>query len=152
MTVKIIKNKLQVLHFQVQDIYLCANLKYIKKILPLPLLETLPGSPNYLAGLMNLAGSCVPVMDLRMRLGFKRDQDYSLNTPLLLCESNNEQAALIVDDVTGIIEADNFDVQEKPIFSQSMAMVIGAIMIRDKIALLLDIDSLLNQLQGQTNG
>ncbi|MES2217155.1 MAG: chemotaxis protein CheW [Pseudomonadota bacterium] len=152
MTIKNIKNKLQILHFQVQDIYLCAHLKYIKKVLPLPLLETLPGSPNYLAGLMNLAGISVPVIDLRMRLGFIRDEDYSINAPLLLCETDSDQAAFIVDDVTGIVEADNFDVQAKPEFAQSISMVLGAITIREKLALLLDIEGLLKMQKGNPNG
>jgi purine-binding chemotaxis protein CheW len=148
MTIKIIKNKLQLLHFQIQDIYLCANLKHIKKVLPFPQLETLPGSPNYLAGLMNLAGICIPVVDLRMRLGFARTEDYSINTPLLLCESGNQQAAFIVDNVTGIVETDNIDVQHKPEFAQAIAMVLGAITIREKIALLIDMENLLKMHKG----
>jgi purine-binding chemotaxis protein CheW len=148
MMIKAIKNKLQLLHFQVQDIYLCANLKHVKKVLSLPQLEALPGGPNYVAGLMNLAGNCVPVIDLSMRLGFTRTEDYSINTPLLLCESHDQQAAFIVDNVTGIIETDSIDVQAKPEYAQSISMVLGAITIREKIALLLDMENLLKIPEG----
>ena len=155
MLIKNIKDKLQLLHFQVHDIYLCANLKNIKKVLPFPQLEILPGSPNYIAGLMNLAGICIPVIDLRMRLGFTREEDYSINTPLLLCQSGNQdgnqQAAFIVDNVTGIVETDNIDVQPKPEFAQAISMVLGAITIREKIALLLDVENLLKMPIGAKN-
>jgi purine-binding chemotaxis protein CheW len=139
------KTKLPILHFQVKEMRLCAYLKYITKVLPLPMLDTLPGSPDYVAGLMNLAGKCVPVIDLRMRLGLSRDEDFSINSPLLLCEFNDDCAAIIVDDISGIVETDMLEVQAKPEFAQGMSLVLGAITLDNKLALLIDVEGLLQK-------
>ena len=139
------KSKLQILHFQVEEMRLCAYLKYITKVLPLPMLDTLPGSPAFVAGLMNLGGKCVPVIDLRMRLGLRRDEDISINSPLLLCEYGEASAAIIVDDISGIVETDSQELQASPEFAQGISLVLGAIAINDKLALLLDVEALLQK-------
>src|ERR1044072_7892515 len=101
-----LNKNLKVLHFLLQDTQLCVNVRYIEKILPLPLLQTVPASPVYLAGLMNLKNKCVPILDLALCLGLARNQLYPLNILVLLCSDGMNKLGLIVDKVLGLSEID----------------------------------------------
>ena len=102
----LIKNKLQVLHFVIQNMRLCVELQYVDKILPLVWLEAIPGSPLYFVGMINYAGKSVPVIDLAIRLGLNRSQSYSLDTPIILCSAGIHQTGMIVDKIISLTWAD----------------------------------------------
>jgi purine-binding chemotaxis protein CheW len=133
------KHRLRILHFQSGEVTLCADLGFIKKVLPLAQYENVPNSPYYLVGLINLAGTSIPVIDLSMRLGLTRVNNYSLQTPVILCSDGKSEAALIVDAIHGIENIDSKDLQMETEFTNSISYVVGTATINGKIALLLDI-------------
>jgi len=96
--------QLQGFFFTVENVKLCIPLENINKVLPLPQLEIVPGCPDYLAGLLNLAGHIIPVFDLAIRLGLQRKISYTINTPVIICadKSNTSKIGLIVDKITDI--------------------------------------------------
>ena len=51
--------KLLVLHFMVKDIQYCLNIVHIDRVMFLMALQTVPGGPADLAGLMNLRGKSI---------------------------------------------------------------------------------------------
>ena len=61
-------NKLHILQILMQHIHLCIPLQYIIKVFPLMELKEIPGTPPYCAGLMNVRGESIPVIDLALRL------------------------------------------------------------------------------------
>lgn len=98
-------------HFIVNDIHLCAYLKNIDKVLPFVTLTPIPESPTYLAGLMNIEGHHVPVIDLFLKLGFVRTTPYALDTPIILFSNAGKQIAVIVDEVLGLFDLDQNKLQ-----------------------------------------
>jgi purine-binding chemotaxis protein CheW len=137
-------NKFQVLHFLLGGVRFCMEIKYIEKISPLVLLEVVPNSPPYLAGLMNHAGKSIPVVDLAIRLGFKHNESYSLNTPILLCSENSRETGLIIDQIIGLdyIEADAIQMREE--FSNENSLFLAAITLETEVALLINTSRVLN--------
>ncbi len=130
---------LTVLHFLLQNIRVCVELNYIQRILPLPLLETVPGSPPYLAGLMNLAGTSIPVIDLGLRIGLQRINSYSLDMPILLCLDGSQRTGMIVDDVLGLVKVDTSDVQMRTDFVQHDSPFLGVLPVNAELSLFLNI-------------
>lgn len=61
-------------------------------------LTQVPGLPDYIAGVMNLRGEVLPVVDFRKRLGFK-DIDHEGRETLLILEINGTTVALRTDAV-----------------------------------------------------
>lgn len=127
---------LKLLEFSVQDIHLSIDFRYVERVLPLPLLERVPTGPFFLAGLMNLRGKSIPVIDLGMRLGLMRSVDYSLNAPVLLCTDNDTQVGLIIDKIFGFVEVENESVQMHEKFDHSPFL--GALPLEAGISLLLN--------------
>lgn len=148
-----IKNKLQILHFQVQDIYLCLELKYIEQVLPLVLLKNIPNCPNYVAGLLNLGGRSIPVIDLIMRLGFERKDNYTLTTPIILCKHEDQQIGFIVNNINGIDDIDRNLLQVRQEFKKPASPILGMVTLNEKVSLLINIHPLLkdNLLAGEQN-
>lgn len=131
-------DSIKVLHFLLQDMRCCLDLHYIEKILPLPLLETVPGSPDYCAGLMNLKNKCIPVFDLTLGVGLTRDQIYPLSIPILLCSKGTQQIGFIVDKVIGLGEIDKRKIEIPDDLNGNDSPFAGAITIESNISLIIN--------------
>ncbi|AYK03081.1 chemotaxis signal transduction protein (cheW domain) [Legionella sainthelensi] len=134
-----IKN-ITVLHFLLQDIRVCIELRYVAKVLPLPLLEAVPSCPVYCAGLMNLKSKCIPVLDLAISIGLPREQIYPLNIPVILCDNGSHQIGLIVDNILGINEIDEKKIEVHEEFTHSNSPFFGVITLETGVSLLINID------------
>jgi purine-binding chemotaxis protein CheW len=131
---------LQILHFKIQAVRFCVELHYVNKILPLVELENVPGSPAYVAGLMNIAGQSVPVIDLALRLGLKRCQPYHLDTPVILCADKAEQLAMIVDEIQGLDLVEKDILQMNKEFNKPTSMFKGTLTFKQEVSLLIDMN------------
>jgi len=135
---------LKLLQFSVQNVHLCIDLQYIERVLPLVLLEKVPNSPIYLAGLMNLRGKSIPVVDLAIRLGLMRDQPYSLHTPILLCSDHQHLVGLIVDQIYGMVDADEKNIQMQEEFGGNLPPYLGAFTFNAGISLLINTSQIMD--------
>ena len=84
----------------------------IAEILQMVLITPVPEVPPWVAGVVNLRGRVIPVIDLRTRLGFE-PRPPSLNTPILIAERGTRKLGLIADAVRDVIEVDD-DALEQP--------------------------------------
>lgn len=114
------------------------DLRYVEKILPLPLLKTIPASPIYCAGLMNRNNQCVPVIDLALSVGLTRNQIYPLNIPILLCTEGAHQIGLIVDKVLGLGDIDEEKIEIHEEFISKNSPFSGAVPLETGVALLVN--------------
>ncbi len=64
--------------------------------------ETPEGSSS-VVGMVNLRGSVIPAVDMRILVGLDR-QDYTLETPMIITETHGQTVALIVDEVQDVLE------------------------------------------------
>jgi purine-binding chemotaxis protein CheW len=138
------KHKVQVIHFFLKNMRICADLTYINKVLLLPSLEKVPCSPNYIAGLMNMAGVSVPVIDLLLRLGLERNHLYTLETPVLVCQINSQMVGLIVDKIIGLAEIEESTIQMQSEFSDPESSFIASISLDSELSLLLNMPKILS--------
>lgn len=116
----------------------CLSLTHVTKILPLVLLEPVPGNPVYFAGLMNFQNQCIPVIDLRLAMGLIREDEYPLNIPVLLCSYDHHQLAIIVDEVIGIGEIDEQQIEIRDEFTKYNSPFSGAITLEAGVSLLIN--------------
>ena len=130
---------IKVLHFLLHDVHCCLDLRYIEKILPLPLLENVPGSPVYFVGLMNLKNSCIPVFDLAICIGLNRNQIYPLNIPILLCSDGTHEIGLVVDQVLGLDEIPIESIKIHEEFTKGSSPFYGAFTLEVGVSLLMNV-------------
>lgn len=134
--------KIKILNFSLLDVQMCIDIKHVTKVLPIMELESVPASPRYVAGLMNLAGKSIPVIDLAILLGMKRLKEYSLDTPILLSKNGKDEIAIVVDQIKGLVENDQSDLQMRDDMDKATSPYTGALNINGQLSLLLDINKI----------
>lgn len=132
------------LHFRVAQMQLCICLNEVSKVLPMMTLQPVLGSPPFLTGLMNLHGTSVSVIDLALRLGQSSSSNYTLNTPILLCNHAQHLAGMIVDEILGVAEIDNKQRQMSDFLAHEHNPFLAVFNIEDRLSLLLNLAMILD--------
>ena len=71
----------------------------------------LPRVPDYVAGVVNLRGAVLPVIDLAARLGW-RPTDATPRNPIIVIEYKGQMRGLIVHDVADIVSIEAGTLQQ----------------------------------------
>ncbi|EIJ42433.1 chemotaxis signal transduction protein [Beggiatoa alba B18LD] len=110
---------------------------------------SIPNTPNYICGVINLRGLIVPIIDLRLRFGLER-QEYGLMTVVVvlkvLSSGRERTMGIVVDAVSDVYDIAESDIKPPPDFGSviSIEFVKGLATVGEKMVILLDIDKLLN--------
>lgn len=93
------------------------EVKKVREVLDFTTITKIPRTPEFLRGVINLRGSVVPVVDLR--LGFGLDSvEPTVNTCIIVVEVVMAQETIIVgalaDAVEEVIDIDASDIQPPP--------------------------------------
>ncbi|MGL4370548.1 MAG: chemotaxis protein CheW, partial [Spirochaetota bacterium] len=76
-----------------------------REVLSLIPITPIPGTPEYMAGVLNLRGSVVPVIDLRKKFGMA-ESEFTENTSIVIVETETSGETIIigalVDAVKGV--------------------------------------------------
>jgi len=57
--------------FNLLDEQFAVSTRYVREMVAMPKVVTVPRTPDYIKGVINLRGKVIPVMDLRMRMGME---------------------------------------------------------------------------------
>lgn len=93
-----------ILVFRVDGLRCGIDAAAVIEILPALALRPLAGQPEFVAGAMDLRGSAIPVLDLRVRLGGPY-QAMRLSDRFVVARAQGRPIALWVDDVEEIVPA-----------------------------------------------
>ncbi len=63
---------------------------------------SLPGAPAWLAGIVNVRGEVLPVVDVRTVVGV-RASPYGLSTPMMIVDVDDVSMVLIVDEIVELV-------------------------------------------------
>lgn len=134
---------MQIMHFKLPGMIASIDLQYLVKVILLPALEPVPHHPAWFAGLMNYAGQSVAVVDLAMRLNLPRKKKYTLETPILLCESEAGLMGFIVDEVIQISKIKKEDIQHDSLQDDEKSILSGTVLLNNKLSQLLNIQNMM---------
>ncbi|MCF8041255.1 MAG: chemotaxis protein CheW [Desulfarculaceae bacterium] len=85
----------------------------VREIITLPPLTPLPLSPDFVLGVMNLAGAVVPVFDLRLKLGLPPGE--AMGEPIVVViRLKDKLQGVVVDAVEDVLGLSGADIQEPP--------------------------------------
>jgi purine-binding chemotaxis protein CheW len=99
-----------------------------------------PQTPAFVAGVMNLRGKVIPVVDLRLKLSMER-AEHTKATCVIVIEGESGQIGMIVDSVNGVIELAASQIEPPPMVGVSAqdSSVMGMGKVDDQVILLLAI-------------
>jgi len=108
----------------------------------------IPQSPSHVLGVLNLRGSIVPVVDLRMRLNLDR-AEYTAVTVIIVLSVDSGHGrrdfGVVVDGVSDVVNVQGADVKPPPDLGADVNTdyIQGLATVSDRMVMLLDIDRLI---------
>jgi purine-binding chemotaxis protein CheW len=110
----------------------------------------IPQAPSYMLGMLNLRGSIVPVIDLRVRFGLEQAPFTPLTVIVVLSvqtASGRREFGLVVDSVSDVVDIDAAELKETPSFGStaSVELIKGLAAVADRMLILLNIDELIRR-------
>ena len=83
--------------------YYCLSLDYVKEILKDVSITNIPGTPDFIEGIINLRGDYITVINLKNFLGLPNNT-VNEKKPVIIINCNELQLALLVDKVNELFE------------------------------------------------
>lgn len=109
----------------------------------------IPNTPEYMQGVLNLRGTIVPIVDMRMRFQLNHVEYTPITVVIVLSvksENGERVIGLVVDSVSDVIDVAAHDVKPTPDFGTSLntKFINGIATSNDTMVMLLDVDKLLS--------
>lgn len=106
-----------------------------------------PGTENYIKGLISLRGELLPIIDLKERLLFTKREQSEDDNRILVIKMDDIQAGLIIDEATEVINIKPSEIDIAPnIIDNSKKHFIKGItkLLNDRLVILLNLEKILN--------
>lgn len=109
----------------------------------------IPNTPKYIRGVINLRGTIVPIIDLRLRFNMEQ-LEYGPTTVVIVLrvESSNSSRimGIVVDGVSDVYNVPADEIKSAPDFGGGIdtAFLRGLATVNEKMVIILDIDHMLN--------
>jgi len=122
----------------------------IKEIIGMMSITTVPQTPEFVKGVINLRGKVIPVMDLRLRFGME-PIDYNERTCIIVVEiegvAGTIQIGLVVDTVSEVLNINSEDIEKAPTFGAKLNTdyILGMAKVEGGVKILLDIDQVISE-------
>lgn len=125
------------------------GIKKIKEIIGMMPVTSVPRTPDFIKGVINLRGKVIPIMDLRIRFGIP-EADHTERTCIVVVEiagkGGNIITGIVVDSVSEVVNIRKDAIEEAPDFGFSVdtRFILGMAKIEEEVKILLDIDQVLS--------
>jgi purine-binding chemotaxis protein CheW len=108
----------------------------------------IPQSPPHVLGVLNLRGSIVPIVDLRMRLSLERAEYTAITVIIVLSVvsgASRRDFGVVVDGVSDVVDVSESSVRPAPELGAraATAYIRGLVPVAERMVVLLDIDRLI---------
>jgi purine-binding chemotaxis protein CheW len=121
----------------------------IKEIIGMMPVTSVPQTPDFVKGVVNLRGKVIPVMDLRLKFSMK-SADYTERTCIIVVEIEGKKGniliGLVVDSVSEVLNISQNDIEKTPSFGANLdtKYIQGMAKMEGGVKILLDIDRILS--------
>jgi purine-binding chemotaxis protein CheW len=136
----------QFLTFNLADEYYGVDILKVQEIKGYTTVTRIPNTPDYLKGVLNLRGTIVPIVDLRMKFGMGTT-DPTPFTVIVVVNVRNRIMGFMVDAVSDVLDLNAKNIQPPPELGSAVdiTFVAGIGNSNDRLVTLLDIDRVLTE-------
>lgn len=138
----------QVLTFTLGDETYGVDILRVQEIRGYSTVTRIPQAPAHVLGVLNLRGSIVPIVDMRMRFNLQRAEYTPLTVIIVLTvqsAAGRRDFGVVVDGVSDVIDVAVGDIKPAPELGThvSTEFIEGLAAVSDRMVMLLDIDQLI---------
>jgi purine-binding chemotaxis protein CheW len=143
----------QFLTFNLAEEYYGVDILKVQEIKGYTNVTKIPNTPDYLKGVLNLRGTIVPIVDLRMKFGMGVTEPTSF-TVVVVVNVRNRVMGFLVDAVSDVLDLNAKNIQPPPDMGTTVdiSFVAGIGNANDRLVTLLDIDRVLTEDEVQAVG
>lgn len=127
------------LTFMVKDEIYGIEIQYVTEIIGIQAITPVPHLPPYMKGILNLRGTIIPIMDIRLRFNCE-PKEYDDRTCIIVLQLEGMAIGLIVDSVQEVVDIPDSNIVPPPSigFGSSNEYIKGIGKVGDSVRLLLD--------------
>jgi purine-binding chemotaxis protein CheW len=121
----------------------------VQEIIGIMNVTSIPRTPDFIRGVINLRGKIIPVIDLRLKFGML-GQESTDRTCIIVVQislpSHKIVMGLLVDEVSEVLDISQNQIDAPPAFGASVNVdfILGMGKLGQKVVILLDIDKVLS--------
>lgn len=147
MSVSSITDTRQYLTFLLGEEVFALDVAHVREILEFSTVTKVPKTPDYMRGVINLRGSVVPVLDMRLKFDLTKTEK-TVNTCIIVVEASCGGEATVVgalvDSVEEVIELEHDQIEPPPKIGTQLKtdFVKGMGKKDDRFVIILEIDNL----------
>jgi purine-binding chemotaxis protein CheW len=137
--------ELHIVGFRVGREVFGVPISLVREIVRVPEITSVPDSPGFVQGVINLRGKIVSVVDLRRRFG-EKDIKPTKKNRILVTEVQGKLVGLIVDSASEVLKIPEDDVELPPVFDQGeLNYVTGVGKLNGRLIILIDLNRILQK-------
>ena len=121
----------------------------VKEIIGMMSITSVPRTPPFVKGVINLRGKVIPVIDLRLKFDMG-EIPYNDRTCIIVVEIDSEDGTvligIVVDAVSEVLNIQENEIEETPAFGAKLDTdyILGMAKTEDGVKILLNIDNVLS--------
>jgi purine-binding chemotaxis protein CheW len=137
----------QYLTFNLADEVFAVDVGRVREILEITSITKVPQTPDFMRGVINLRGSVVPVIDMRLKFGMS-ETERTVNTCIVVVEvdmdGENIVLGALADSVQEVIEMESSQVEAAPHIGTHLNtdFIKGMGKYNERFVMILDIDKI----------
>jgi purine-binding chemotaxis protein CheW len=140
----------QVLTFCLGSETYAVDILFVQEIRGWTPVTRLPQAPTHMLGMLNLRGSIVPVIDMRIRFGLEQAPFTPVTVIVVLSvqtSSGRREFGLVVDSVSDVVDIDASELKETPSLGSkaSAELIKGLAAVTDRMLILLNVEELIRR-------
>jgi purine-binding chemotaxis protein CheW len=145
MSVAGITETVQYLTFKLSDEVFALDVAKVREILEITNITKVPQTPDFMRGVINLRGSVVPVIDMRLKFGMGATEQ-TVNTCIIVVEINMDGDTTILgalaDSVQEVVEMEPENIEAAPHIGTKLNtdFIKGMGKVDSRFVMILDID------------
>jgi purine-binding chemotaxis protein CheW len=134
----------QIVTFKVGKEEYSVSILKVQEIIRMTEITTVPRSPVFVEGVINLRGRVIPVIDLRKRFGLP-PAEKSDDSRIIVVDSSGKIVGLIVDSVTEVLRLSSSTVEPPPdiVGGIDSEYIDGVGKLQNRLVILLNLDKVL---------
>ncbi|MBN2310766.1 MAG: purine-binding chemotaxis protein CheW [Candidatus Hydrogenedentes bacterium] len=121
----------------------------VQEIIGLMNVTSVPRTPDFVRGVINLRGKVIPVVDLRVKFNMESQEDTERTCIIVLqiaTTGHDVTMGIIVDEVSEVLDISADQIEPAPSLGGNVDtdFILGMGKLGDRVVMLLDVDKVLN--------
>ncbi len=134
---------MHLLCFNLKDKEYAVNIDGVREVRRIKAVTPIPGTLDFIEGVVSLRGKVVPIVNLRKKLGLDSEHGTVFHR-VLIVEAHSHILGIAVDSIVGVITVDPANIEAPDEILRKAEYLVGVTKIGKRLILVADIEKLLS--------